>query len=124
EMAAKAAYEETVGRFVAWLRGPDKTPQDAVAAAMTSDYAAFLRQTPWYRYDFGRRAAMLWAAPVTDTLRGWERRLALGAEWKAKEAYGRAIAGAVAATGEAQLAIRSVVAGLAAEQLATIDGVS
>ena len=124
ELAAKAAYEETVGRFFAWLRGPDKVPQDEAAAAMAADYAAFLRQTPWYRYDFGHRTAKLWAAPVTDVLRGWERRLALGAEWKAKQAYAGAIAGAVAATGEAQLTIRSVVAGLTPEQLATIEDVS
>ena len=30
EMLAKAAYEETLGRATAWLRGPRKTPQDAV----------------------------------------------------------------------------------------------
>ena len=32
EMLAKAAYEETIGRATAWLRGPRKTPQDAVVA--------------------------------------------------------------------------------------------
>jgi hypothetical protein len=112
EMALKAGYEETVGRLFATLRGPEKTPQDEVAAAMASDYAAFLRQTPWYRYDFEKQARLLWAAPVNDSLRGWERRLALGAEWKAKTAYARAIAAGVAATGSAELTIRSVVTGV------------
>ncbi len=32
EMLAKAAYEETMGRATAWLRGPRKTAQDAVIA--------------------------------------------------------------------------------------------
>jgi len=79
EMGAKAAYEETLGRFTAWLRGSDKTPQDDVVAAMATDYAAFLRQTPWYQYPFQRERRKLWAAPVHGWLRGWERRLAIGA---------------------------------------------
>ena len=124
EMALKAAYEETVGRVFAALRGPVKTPQDMVAASMAADYAAFLRQTPWYRYDFDNEARMLWAAPFTDRLRGWERRLALGGEWKAKALYAGAIAAGVAATGEAKLTIRSVVAGLDAARLAAIADVA
>ena len=39
--------------------GRDKTPQDRSIADMAVDYAAFLRQTPWYQYPFdarGRRA--------------------------------------------------------------------
>jgi hypothetical protein len=57
EMAAKAAYEETVGRATGWMRGREKTPQDRAVAAMAIDYAAFLRQTPWYQYQgsCGRR---------------------------------------------------------------------
>ena len=57
EMLAKAAYEETMGRATAWLRGPRKTAQDAVIAGVAADYAAFLRQTPWYQYPFNRKAA-------------------------------------------------------------------
>ena len=54
EMAVKAAYEETIGRATAWIRGREKTPQDKAIAAMAVDYAAFLRQTPWYQYPFTR----------------------------------------------------------------------
>ncbi len=72
EMLAKAAYEETMGRATAWLRGPRKTPQDAVIAGVAADYAAFLRQTPWYQYPFNRKAHELWAAPVEQFVRGWE----------------------------------------------------
>jgi len=124
EMGAKAAYEETLGRFTAWLRGSDKTPQDDVVAAMATDYAAFLRQTPWYQYPFQRERRKLWAAPVHGWLRGWERRLAIGSEFTAKRVYASAIAGAVAATGEATLVIRTVVAGLDARTLASIRDVT
>ena len=123
EMGLKAAYEETVGRIFAAIRGPGKTPQDAAAAAMAADYAAFLRQTPWYRYDFQQMIEALWAAPLVDPWRGWERRLALGGEWKAKIFYANMIAGGVAATGEAKLMIRSVVTGLDAPRLEAIADV-
>jgi hypothetical protein len=123
EMLAKAAYEETIGRATAWLRGERKTPQDAVIAAMAADYAGFLRQTPWYMYPFPWEARKLWAAPVEQSVRGWERRLGIGLEFQAKAAYAKVIAGAVAATGEAQLVIRTVVSGLDAKVLAGISGV-
>jgi len=123
EMAAKAAYEETVGRTTAWMRGREKTPQDKTVAAMAVDYAAFLRQTPWYEYPFRREAGKLWAEPRHGFVRGWERRLGIGAEFLIKSAYAKVIAGAVAATGEAQLTIRSVVAGVSPRQLAAIPDV-
>lgn len=123
EMALKAAYEETVGRIFAAIRGPVKTPQDEVAATMAADYAAFLRQTPWYQYDFEKSVDALWAAPVVERWRGWERRLALGGEWKAKTAYAQMIAAGVAATAPAKLTIRSVVSGIEAARLQDIGDV-
>jgi len=124
ELLAKAAYEETVGRAAAWLRGPRKTAQDVVIAGVAKDYAGFLRQTPWYEYPFNRKAHELWAAPVGWSLRGWERRLGIGLEFEAKAAYATVLAGAVAATGAAQLVIRSVVSGLEAAVLGRIPGVT
>ena len=124
EMLAKAAYEESMGRATAWLRGPRKTAQDAVIAAVAADYAAFLRQTPWYQYPFNRKAHELWAAPVDQFVRGWERRLGIGLELEAKAVYAKVIAGAVAATAPAQLVIRSLVSGLDATVLGRIPGVT
>lgn len=123
EMGLKAAYEETLGRIFAAIRGPTKTPQDMAAAAMAMDYAAFLRQTPWYKYDFQAAIDALWIVPIMDPWRGWERRLALGAEWKAKIFYAGMIAAGVAATGEAKLTIQSVVTGLDTIQLGAIADV-
>jgi hypothetical protein len=71
EMALKAAYEETLGRLTAALRGRNKAPQDRVIAAMSVDYATFLRQTPWYRYPFTREARKLWSTSAGLSLRGW-----------------------------------------------------
>jgi len=125
EMALKAAYEETIGRVTAMLRGEKKTPQDQVAAGMAVEYAAFLRQTPWYMYPFDRQVTKLEEAPVTDPIRGWERRFALGTEWRAKTLYAGMIASAVAGTtGAAQLEIRSIVSGLPASELSAIAGVT
>lgn len=124
EMAMKAAYEETIGRVTAWLRGQSKTPQDQVVSAMALDYAAFLRQTPWYQYPFMREAGKLWAAPAGWSLRGWERRFGIGLEFAAKTAYAKVIGGAVAATAPAKLIIRSVVSGLDEAQLASIPDVT
>ncbi|GAA3073083.1 hypothetical protein GCM10010520_20420 [Rhizobium viscosum] len=124
EMGLKAAYEETIGRLFALWRGSEKTPQDIVARDMAIDYAAFLRQTPWYKYPFQPWIDRLWAAPVEEPLRGWERRLALGGEWRAKIAYAGMIASAVAATGEAKLTIRSVISGLPAATLQAVPDIS
>jgi hypothetical protein len=123
EMSLKAAYEETIGRLAANWRGLQKTPQDIVARDMATDYAAFLRQTPWYKYPFQPEIDKLWAAPIEEPVRGWERRLALGGEWHGKIVYAGAIASAVAATGEAQLTIRSVVSGVPAATLAAMPDV-
>ena len=123
EMVVKATYEETVGRTTAWIRGREKTPQDKTIAATAADYAAFLRQTPWYEYPFRREVGKLWAEPRDGFVRGWERRLGIGLEFLVKSWYAKVIEEAVAATGEAQLTIRSVVSGVNPKTLAAIPDV-
>ncbi len=125
EMGLKAAYEHTIGRFSAWWRGPNKTPQDIIARDMAIDYAAFLRQDPWYQYAFEKPLHALRVSEVSDPLRGYERKLALGGEWVAKSVYAKAIANAVQASGtEAKLTIFTLVAGLSAEMLSAIKDVT
>jgi hypothetical protein len=121
EMAMKALYEETLGRIFTWTRDT-KATQDIVSADVATDYAAFLQQTPWYKFDFNAAVTKLWSAPA-GSLRGWERRLALAGEWKAKAAYAKVIDSAVQATGVAQLDIQSVVTGLGKDSLKQIAGV-
>jgi hypothetical protein len=119
ELLLKAAYEETIGRLFSGTRAP----LDDLSARQAADYAAFLQQTPWYQWDFTRDAAELEAA-ATPALRDRERRLALGLEYRAKAAYARVIAAAVAAVGADQLRLRAVVAGLDEAALAALPEVA
>lgn len=123
EMAVKAIYEETIGRVFATIRGAQKTPQDSYAAEMALDYATFLQQIPWFKYDFDAANKALWAQPVDHALRGWERRLALGLEWKAKSAYAAFIDSNAGLAGAPQLRFRSVVKDISPAVLSTIDEV-
>lgn len=123
EMLMKAAYEETVGRVVTWLRGAERARLDDLSAEQASAYAAFLQQVPWYKYDFGADATAL-AAASEGGLRDRERALALGLEHRARAAYAGLIEGAVAATGQDDLTLQMVVANLTADQLTQTSGVT
>ena len=122
ELLAKAAYEETLGRLATMLRGPQRSSLDDLTARRDADYAAFLTQTPWYQWDFGADARAL-AAASTGSLRDRERALALGAEYRAKALYARAIAAAVGGIGADALRLRSVVTGLSEADLRAVPGV-
>ncbi|ABD54506.1 hypothetical protein [Jannaschia sp. CCS1] len=122
EMVMKAAYEETIGRVVTLIRGDSAAPLDTLSAAQAADYAAFLRQVPWYRYDFRADADALDAA-ATDALRDQERAVALGLEHRARAAYAGVIAQAVAATGFDDLTLQMVVSGAPAEVFTASQGV-
>ena len=122
ELLAKAAYEETLGRLATLLRGAERATLDDLSAAQAADYAQFLQQTPWYKWDFTTDALALSEA-AGPGLRDRERRFALGAEFRAKAAYARVIEAAVAEVGADQLRLRSVVTGLTAQALSDIDGV-
>ncbi|MDM7932514.1 hypothetical protein [Tabrizicola sp.] len=74
---AKAGYEETLGRLFVLLRGPVRAPLDDISARQAADYAVFLQQVPWHKWDFPRDAADLDKSAST-TLRDRERRVALG----------------------------------------------
>jgi hypothetical protein len=122
ELLGKAAYEETLGRLFATLRGPDRAPLDDLSAQQAKAYATFLQQVPWYEWDFpADRAALKTAA--TDTLRDRERALALGLEFGAKAGYAEVIKKAVEAVGDDTLTLRMIVSGLDAETLGAFDGV-
>jgi hypothetical protein len=123
ELGLKAAYEETLGRLATLIRGPQRAELDDVTAGMATDYAAFLYQVPWYRWNFTRDAETLSANPAPG-FRNWERRTAIGLEFRAKSAYAGVIAAAVAATGFDELTMRSVVTGMTPEALAQVTGIA
>lgn len=122
ELALKAGYEETLGRLFTLLRGQTRAPLDDLSARQAADYAVFLQQVPWYKWDFTHDAGQLDAA-ATDSLRDRERRFALGLEYRAKAGYAGVIAAAVAAVGEDQLRLRAVVSGMPAAELAALPDV-
>lgn len=122
EMLAKAAYEETLGRIFAALRGPDRAPLDDLSAQQAAGYAAFLRQVPWYKWDFTSDAAAL-AAQSSGSLRDIERRLALGTEYRVKAAYAQLVEQAVAQVGADALRLRMIVTGLPPQTLAALPGI-
>jgi len=121
ELMLKAAYEETVGRVYTWFRGPERATLDDLSARQARDYAEFLQQTPWYKYDFRADIAEQ-AAASQGTPRDNERRLALGLEFSAKQAYAGVIEDAVAGVGADALRLRMVVQATP-EQLAALEGV-
>lgn len=122
EFLAKAAYEETLGRLATWVRGPEPAPLDIISGQQAEEYAAFLQQVPWYKWDFERDRAVL-RASATDAFRDRERAVALGFEYKVKALYGKLIEKAVAEIGADELRIRSVIAGIEASELASVEGV-
>ena len=123
EMLAKAAYEETLGRVATWSRGNARAPLDDLSAQQAEKYARFLQQTPWYKWDFAADAESL-RTSAGPGVRDWERRAALGLEYKSKAAYAGVIAGAVEGVGADQLRLRSVVVGLDADALSGIEGIT
>lgn len=122
ELLLKAAYEETLGRLFAALRGPQRAALDDLSATQAADYAAFLQQVPWYRWDFRGDAAALSAAS-TGVLRDRERNFALGIENGVKAAYAEVIAAAVASVGPDRLRMRVIVTGLPPAALAALADV-
>jgi hypothetical protein len=123
ELGAKALYEETIGRLFIILRGKSHSTLDVASAQMAAEYAKFLQQVPWYKYDFSTDRAAL-TVQSNGSLRDRERNLALGTEFAVKTAYAKVIAKAVAATEVAKLRIQSVVTQVSEDQLRKIDGVT
>ncbi len=110
ELALKAAYEETFGRLASMVRGASPSPSDTLSARQAKDYAEFLQQTPWYKWDFRKDKDDLnnvQAASFRDT----ERKISLGLEYSAKAAYAGIIASAVDGVGADELTLRMVVSG-------------
>ena len=118
EMMVQGLYERTLGALTAWWRGDAKTAEDVFAQKVLDDYAAFLQQTPWYRYPFLEKLSALWSeTPFVPSLRSIERRASLSLQYGAKSVYA-ALIGYMAGYSPAALTIRSIVSGLDETDLA------
>lgn len=123
ELALKAAYEETAGRMATLFRGIEHTSLDDLSAVQATDYAKFLQQVPWYKWDFSSAATALDNA-ATSSLRDQERNFALGLENRGKASYASLIAAAVANIGADELTLRMIVTGASQKQLANLEDVA
>jgi hypothetical protein len=120
EMAVKGAWESTLGALAEAVRGGAPTPEDTFSHAVADDYAAFLRQTPWYAYPFAPTLVRFWHEVPWQgghPVRKLERRVALSLEYGVKAVYAKAL-GALAGLSPATTTLRSVVRGLDAGDLA------
>ncbi|MCX4162004.1 MULTISPECIES: hypothetical protein [Paraburkholderia] len=94
EYALRSIYENTVGR-ASWLLGGEKlTDEDRYGAQAAQEYVDFIRQEPWYLFDFSARLHHLWSdVPLwgPGLIRKWERRYALTTEYAIKAVYGKMI---------------------------------
>lgn len=94
EYGLRSAYENTVGRLGWVFGGGQQTEEDRYAAVNAQAYVDFIRQEPWYLFDFKARLVGLWRdVPMTGPgmVRKWERRYALTSEYFVKMAYGKLI---------------------------------
>lgn len=101
EYTLRAVYENSVGRASWLLDGGRLTDEDRYSAKVAQDYVDFIRQEPWYLFDFWSRLRQLWTdVPLfgPGIARKWERRYALTTEYAIKAVYGKLIEKATRAT--------------------------
>jgi hypothetical protein len=123
EMGLMGAHERTVGALTKWTAGGHKTAEDEFNLALLKEYAAFLYQTPWFRFPFGEKLRQFWReTPFVPSIRAVERRESLTTQYAARWAYA-ALMRFVAGYDPADLTIRSVVGGMPPSELAAIGGI-
>lgn len=92
EYTIKAWYEKLIGRMTD--TGIPITEEDQFNAKFTADYVAFIKDRPWYEFDFKSRLKELWGdVPVVgiDQFRKLDRRYLLTSELLVKYVYGKLI---------------------------------
>lgn len=90
EYAVRSAYETLIGRLTALTQTHGMTEEDKFAAQAAQDYVDFIRQQPFYRFDFYDKLIRLWKETSfwgPDMLRKWERKYALTTEYAVKAGY-------------------------------------
>lgn len=89
EYAVKALYETLVGR----ITDTDQplTDEDLFNAKFTKDYVDFIKDRPWYEFNFKNRLKTLWTSTSffeAHFLRSFERKYILTSELLVKYIYG------------------------------------
>jgi hypothetical protein len=118
--AAKAAYEETLGRVATMVRGAARAPLDELAAEQA---AAFARATaaPGAAWDHAAAARDL-IDRRGDSPRDWERMIALNIEYRARGAFRSLVS--LPDLPQAPARLRAVVTGIGQDALQAIPAVT
>jgi FAD/FMN-containing dehydrogenase len=90
ELALKAIYENTVGRFSGWTAGHQLSDEDRFAWQVADDYGRFIHVSPWYEYHFAEKLSALWTRQPLwgpHLIRKWERKVFLSLEYGIKAVY-------------------------------------
>lgn len=112
EYVIRAAYETMIGRLSELAASRRLSEEDRYAAKVAQDYVDFIRDQPWYEYDFATKLADLWKETSffgPDFVRKWERKYALTTEYLIKGAYAWLIKKATKAAYEEPLPVTAVV---------------
>jgi hypothetical protein len=112
EYVIRASYETLIGRLSELAAPRRMSEEDRYGAKVAQDYVDFIRDVPWYEYDFAAKLAGLWRETSLwgpDVVRKWERKYALTTEYAIKAAYGWLIKKATKAAYEAPLPVTAVV---------------
>jgi len=91
EYGAKSFYETIIGRITDTKPGQQLTDEDQFNAAYMAGYVSFIKDSPWYEFDFNHQLKELWANTSLfgpDMLRKWERKYYLTTELMVKSGYG------------------------------------
>jgi hypothetical protein len=92
EYSIKALYETTIGRLTDTHEVV--ADEDKFNAKFNQDYVDFIKDRPWYEFDFKSRLGSLWTeTPIlgSSIMRKLERRYILTSELLVKYAYGKLI---------------------------------
>jgi hypothetical protein len=92
EYSIKSLYETLVGRITDTHEV--QTAEDQFNATFTQDYVTFIKDRPWYEFDFKSQLKTLWTSTAffgDHFLRKIERRYILTAELLVKYVYGKLI---------------------------------
>jgi len=122
ENGLKGIYEGSVGRFTEWISTDELTAEDQLARQYAKEYGDFIHAIPWFDFPYMEKLHALWTTTGwwgENSIRKWERKVALSAEFLSKAGYGLLIGWGNSATyGAVDMEIYALAAGVSDEILA------